>query len=272
MKKHGTTIFLILIFAVGLGLLLYPGISNRWNELHQSRAIASYSESVVNLKTEDKKKYINEAIQFNELLARRAGNQYLSKKELKEYENVLDITGTGIMAYIEIPSINVSLPVYHTVSDAVLQVAVGHMEWTSLPVGGKSTHCVLSGHRGLPSAKLFTNLDRLGIGDVFMLHFLDTTITYQVDLVLIVNPDDVSLLNIEEGKDLCTLVTCTPYGVNSHRLLVRGTRTENLEEVPDINVIAEAGRIEPLIIAPIVSAPLLLLLIIYVLIKYRKKK
>ncbi len=272
MKKYGTTILLIVIFALGMCLLLYPTVSNWWNEHHQSRAIASYSESIESLDKSKIDEFTVQANEFNRLIKSKGGLPHLSDEEMQIYESTLDITDTGIMAYIEIPVINVSLPVYHGVSDSVLQVAVGHLEWTSLPIGGESTHCVLSGHRGLPSAKLFTNLDKLGVGDIFMLHILDATITYQVEQVLIVEPKDISTLKIEEGKDLCTLVTCTPYGINSHRLLVRGTRIDNIEEAPVINVISEAGQIDPLIIAPIVAAPLLLLLLVYVMLKYRKKK
>lgn len=272
MKKHGTTILLIIILSLGIVLLLYPTVSNWWNQQHQSRAIASYSESIENLDEHQVDEFLTKANEFNQLIKSKHGLPFLSDEEMQRYEETLDITDTGVMAYIEIPILGVSLPVHHGVSESVLQIAVGHLEWTSLPIGGESTHCVLSGHRGLPSAKLFTNLDRLGVGDVFMLNILDSTITYQVDQVLIVEPKDISSLKIEEGKDLCTLVTCTPYGINSHRLLVRGTRIENLEETPVINVIAEAGQIEPLLIAPIVAAPLLLLLLIYVMLKYRKKK
>ncbi|MBR3767915.1 MAG: class C sortase [Clostridia bacterium] len=272
MKKHGTTVLLIIIFIVGMVLLLYPTLSNWWNEQHQSRAIASYSETIEKLDKSKIDEFITGAREFNQIIKSKRGLPSLTEDEMKIYNSVLDITNTGVMAYIEIPTIDVSLPVYHSVSDDVLQVAVGHIEWSSLPIGGESTHCVLSGHRGLPSAKLFTNLDRLVIGDIFMLHILDTTITYQVDQVLIVEPEDISTLKIDEGKDLCTLVTCTPYGINSHRLLVRGTRIDNIEEAPVINVISEAGQIDPLIIAPIVATPLLLMLLIYVLVKYRKKK
>lgn len=272
MKKHGTTILLILIFILGLGLLLYPSVSDWWNSQHQSKAIATYSENVSNLKEDEKAVFFENAKKFNQILTDRMGYQYLTQEELKEYESVLDVTGTGIMAYIEIPSIDVSLPIYHTVSESVLQIAVGHIEWTSLPVGGKSTHCVLSGHRGLPSAKLFTNLDKLAVGDVFMINTVGETITYQVDRILIVEPEDVSDLAIIEGEDLCTLVTCTPYGVNSHRLLVRGRRIANIEEAPVIIVTPEANQIDPLVIAPIVAAPMLLVLLVYVLVKYRKKK
>ncbi len=272
MKKHGSTILLFLIFALGMGLLLYPTVSNWWNNQHQSRAIASYSENVLKMDNSEKEAFIIKASEYNKMLIEGERNYFLSDEEADVYNTMLDITGTGIMSYIDIPSINVSLPVYHGVDDSVLQIAVGHLEWTSLPVGGESTHCVISGHRGLPSAKLFTNLDKLVEGDIFMLHTLDTTLTYQVDQILIVEPDELTSLGIIYGRDLCTLVTCTPYGINSHRLLVRGTRIENIEEAPVINVVSEAGQIDPLIIAPIVAAPILLVLLLYVLIKYRKKK
>lgn len=182
------------------------------------------------------------------------------------------MTGSGIMGYIEIPSIDVSLPIYHGVDEAVLQIAVGHIEGSSLPVGGLSTHCVISGHRGLPSAKLFTNLDQLVEGDVFVIRVLDETLTYEVDQIRIVEPTDLSALEREEGKDLCTLVTCTPYGVNSHRLLVRGHRIENLEESNSIRVTADATLIDPVIVAPIVAVPILLILLIWLLVHYRKRR
>ena len=175
------------------------------------------------------------------------------------------------MGYIEIPSISCTLPVYHGTSDAVLQIAVGHLDWTSLPVGGESTHCVLSGHRGLPSAKLFTDLDKVAVGDTFVLRILDEVLTYEVDQILIVEPHETEALLIEEGKDYCTLVTCTPYAINTHRILVRGERTENAAEAKNIRIVSEAAQIEPLIIAPIVAAPILLILFIMLLIPKNEK-
>lgn len=272
MKKHGTTVLLIIIFALGLCLLLYPSVSNWWNSSRQTKAIASYAETVNSLKEDTKLQMLEKASEFN--TRRREGGlyQYITQSELTEYYELLDVNDTGVMAYIEIPSIDVSLPIYHSVSDEVLQVAVGHIEWSSLPVGGESTHCVLSGHRGLPSAKLFTNLDKLVEGDVFMITVLGKTLTYQVDQILIVEPEDTQALNIVEGEDLCTLVTCTPYGINTHRLLVRGHRIENLEEDSPLIVPADANTVEPLLVAPVVAAPILLALLVYVLIKYRRKK
>ena len=185
---------------------------------------------------------------------------------------MLDVSGVGAMGYIEIPSIKCSVPIYHGTSDAVLQIAIGHLEWTSLPVGGESTHCVLSGHRGLPSAKLFTDLDKVMVGDVFVLRILDEILTYEVDQILIVNPDETQSLLIEDGKNLCTLVTCTPYGINTHRLLVRGHRIENIESAKTIRITADASQIEPMLIAPIVAAPILLVLLIVLLIPKKNKR
>lgn len=196
----------------------------------------------------------------------------LSEEDKGAYDTLLDISGTGVMGYIEIPTINISLPVYHGTEDAVLQIAVGHLEWSSLPVGGEDTHCVLSGHRGLPSAKLFTNLDKLVVGDKFVMRVLDEVLTYEVDQILIVEPTDVSTLIIEAGKDLCTLVTCTPYGFNSHRLLVRGHLIENQEEAQAIRVTSDAIQIEPLIVAPAVALPMLLVLLMILLVSGGKKK
>ena len=188
----------------------------------------------------------------------------LSEEDKGAYDTLLDISGTGVMGYIEIPTINISLPVYHGTEDAVLQIAVGHLEWSSLPVGGEDTHCVLSGHRGLPSAKLFTNLDKLVVGDKFVMRVLDEVLTYEVDQILIVEPTDVSTLIIEAGKDLCTLVTCTPY--------VRGHRIENQEEAQAIRVTSDAIQIEPLIVAPAVALPMLLVLLMILLVSGGKKK
>lgn len=273
-KKSGkfSTALLVFIFIVGIAIMLYPTVSDYWNSLHQSKAIATYSQSVSKLDENEYKQILEQAHWFNEYIQNNCIGGTLNDEQLEIYNEILDVSGTGIMGYIEIPSIDVSLPIYHTVDEDVLQIAVGHIEWSSLPVGGESTHCVLSGHRGLPSAKLFTNLDKLDEGDTFMLHVLNETLTYEVDQVLIVEPKDVSTLTVEQGKDLCTLVTCTPYGVNSHRMLVRGHRVENAKETPNVNVVSEATQIEPLLVAPVIAIPILLGLLIFVMIKYRKKK
>ena len=272
MKKKLTTILLILALFAGLSLLLYPTVSDYWNSLHASQAVADYAENVRNLEAEKYQQVLQDARNYNQRLPYKHTTFALSEEEKGAYDALLDISGTGVMGYIEIPSIDISLPVYHGTEEGVLQIAVGHLEWSSLPVGGADTHCVLSGHRGLPSAKLFTNLDKLVVGDKFIMRVLDEVLTYEVDQILIVEPTDVSTLIIEAGKDLCTLVTCTPYGINSHRLLVRGHRIENQEEAQAIRVTSDAIQIEPLIVAPAVALPMLLVLLVLLLVSGRKTK
>ncbi|MCI6060303.1 MAG: class C sortase [Dorea sp.] len=270
-KKNISTIILVLIFFVGLSLLLYPTISDYWNSFHQSRAIATYAEAVAELDDEDYEKMWQEAEAYNQKLSYQPNRWNLTEEEEEEYNRILNVGGTGIMGYIEIPEIKVSLPIYHGTDEGVLQIAVGHIPGSSLPVGGIGTHSVVSGHRGLPSAKLFTNLDELDEGDVFMIRVLDETLTYEVDKISIVEPDDLTGLEIDPELDLCTLVTCTPYGVNSHRLLVRGHRIPNLED-DSIRVTADAMQVDRLIVASAIAVPILLILIIWVLVHYRKKK
>ena len=270
-KRNWITPFLILILLVGLSLLLYPTVSDYWNSFHQSRAIASYAEDVAKLDTVQYDDLWKAAKKYNEALAKGDINYVLKDEQKEKYESLLNVSGTGVMGYIEIPSINCSLPIYHGTDEAALQIAVGHLEWTSLPTGGESTHCVLSGHRGLPSAKLFTDLDRLVEGDIFVLRVLDEVLTYEVDQILIVEPEETEDLQIEKGKDYCTLVTCTPYGINTHRLLVRGHRIENLEESGIVRATADAMQIQPLFVAPIVAIPMLLVLLIILLLPKKKK-
>ena len=272
MKKHLSTFLLIAVLLIGLSLLLYPTVSDYWNSLHQSRAITSYAEQVSNLNEDEYETIWAEANQYNLSLLNRSNSYTLTEQQEKEYDRLLNVGGNGEMGYIEIPSIKVSLPIYHGTNDSVLQHAIGHLEWSSLPVGGDSSHCVLSGHRGLPSAKLFTNLDQLAEGDIFILRVLDEVLTYEVDQILIVDPVDVEALQIEEGADYCTLVTCTPYGINTHRLLVRGHRIENLRESRTVYVTADAMQIEPLLVAPAVAMPILLVLLIILLLPKRQKK
>ena len=271
MKKHASTIILFVIFFIGLSLLLYPSFADWWNSFHQSRAIASYSQEVANMDDDRYEEIWNAAWAYNCSLVDRPNDFLLSEEQKQNYESLLNIGGNGIMGYIEIPKINVTLPVYHGTEESVLQIAVGHLEWTSLPVGGESSHCVVSGHRGLPSARLFTDLDQLVVGDTFLFRVLDEVLTYEVDQILIVDPDDTEALLIVEGEDLCTLVTCTPYGINSHRMLVRGHRVANAEEVKVKRVTADAIQIEPVIVAPLVAAPMLLVLLIGLLIPKPKK-
>lgn len=263
--NHITTIVLVLILLVGLSLLLYPSVSDYWNSFHSSRAISAYAEDVANLDEAQYEEMWSAARAYNRALAERSTNFALSDAQKEEYEKLLDISGVGIMGYLEIPELNMSLPIYHGTEESVLQIAAGHLEWSSLPVGGESSHCVISGHRGLPSAKLFTDLDKLQEGDVFVLRVLDEVLTYEVDQIRVVEPSQVSDLEIVEGSDLCTLVTCTPYGINTHRLLVRGHRIENIQESQTIRVTSDAMQIEPLIVAPIVATPVLLLLLVLLL-------
>lgn len=272
-KRTGSpiTLLLILILLAGVSLLLYPTVSDYWNSFHQSRAIASYAEQVANIDDAQYEELWDAAQDYNQSLLHRPNDLLLSDEQQEIYKSLLDFGGNGIMGYIEIPMIDVMLPIYHGTKESVLQIAVGHLDWTSLPVGGAGSHCVLSGHRGLPSARLFTDLDKLKVGDVFMLHVLNEILTYEIDQILIVEPQDTDPLLIEPGKDLCTMITCTPYGINSHRMLVRGHRIESQEEQKDIRITADAVRIEPLMVAPFVAVPILLVLLIILLLPKQKK-
>ena len=272
MKKHGTTIILLLVLIAGLSLLLYPTLSDWWNSLIQSRAVASYVEAVANIDEEQYNRLWEDAQNYNSSLTIGNNAHKLNKEQKEIYNSCLDIGGLGIMGYIEIPSIGATMPIYHGTDGSLLQVAIGHLEWTSLPVGGESTHCVVSGHRGLPSARLFTDIDKLVEGDLFMLCVLNEILTYEVDQILVVKPENVDALQIVKGEDLCTLVTCTPYGVNSHRLLVRGHRVENQEVAQTVRVTANATQIEPAIVAPVLAIPMLLALLIGVMIPKPKRR
>lgn len=272
MKKDKTTIILVLVLIFGLCLLLYPSLSDYWNSFHQSRAIASYVETVANINDSTYENMIEEAREYNKRLYNNGDRWHMTPEETEEYNSELDITNTGVMGYIEISKINVQLPIYHGMDEGILQVAIGHFPGSSLPVGGTNTHCVISGHRGLPSAKLFTNLDKLVEGDTFVVRVLDETMTYEVDQISIVLPNEIENLAFEEGQDLFTLVTCTPYGVNTHRLLVRGHRVDNADDSDDIRVTADAMQIEPIIVAPIVAVPILSVLFIILMTRTGKKK
>ena len=271
-KRRFSTVILILVFLAGLSLLLYPTVSDYWNSFHQSHAIAQYAEEVANLDNSAYDRLWADAIAYNQTLTTLPNRYATDNPAHADYESLLNVSGNGILGYIEIPTVDCALPIYHGTDEAVLQIAVGHIEGSSLPTGGAGTHCVLSGHRGLPSARLFTDLDKLVVGDLFLLRVLDETLTYEVDQILIVDPDDVSALEIEPGRDLCTLVTCTPYGINTHRLLVRGHRVENQEEAKSIRVTADAMQIEPMIVAPLVAVPILFILLITLLVTTRRKK
>lgn len=267
-KKSGSasTIVLVAIFFVGLIILLYPTVSDFWNEKRQSQAIVNYDDLIVDLTPEDHSRLFSQAKAYNDKL-RRMSYPFLDHKSIvDEYYDTLDVNGNGMIGYVTVEKIKVQLPIYHGTSDKVLNSAVGHVEGSSLPIGGESTHSVLSAHRGLPSAKLFTNLNKLETGDVFTVSILDRTVTYRVDLIQVVLPEETEALSLVHGEDLCTLVTCTPYGINTHRLLVRGTRIENAEPERVINIATEAYMIDPLIVTPAVAAPMLALLLIYLII------
>ena len=271
MKKHLSTIFLVLILFLGVAILLYPTVSDYWNSFHQSRAIASYIEQIENIDPADYEEEWKRAREYNATLLQKGNRFKLTEEEYAEYETMLNLTGSGIMGYIEIPKIDCTLPIYHGTDEAVLQIAVGHLEGTSLPTGDIGNHTVLSGHRGLPSAKLFTDLDQMEEGDLFVIRVLEEIMTYEVDQILIVLPEELDALAIDPREDYCTLVTCTPYGINSHRLLVRGHRTENQEMEKIIKVVADATQVKPLLVAPALAAPMLLVLLIWMMVSTRRK-
>lgn len=271
-KNKKTTILLFLVLFAGLSLLLYPSVSDYWNSFRQTRAIAAYIENVAELDDDSYDELWREAQEYNVSLSRSDSRFFPREEEEEVYKELLNVAGNGIMGYVEIPSIDVSLPVYHGTDDEILQVAVGHIEGSSLPVGGEGTHSVISGHRGLPSAKLFTDLDQMTEGDVFMLHVLDETLTYQVEQIHIVEPEDLSFLEIREGEDWCTLITCTPYGVNSHRLLVQGRRIENQGTASFGRVTADAVLMDRELVAVVLAIPVLIVLLLWVLFCPHKKE
>lgn len=270
MKKHMTTILLMIMFLIGLGVMLYPAVSDYWNSRVQSRVIANYESEIENMEDADYEGFFDEAEGYNAQI-RQISFPLMNDHQVEGYEDILNVDGTGIIGYLKIEKLHVELPIYHGTSPAVLNMAVGHLQGSSLPIGGKSTHAVLSAHRGLPSAKLFSDLDQLEPGDTFTVTVLDRILTYQVDQIRIVLPSEVEDLYVTEGKDYCTLVTCTPYGINTHRLLVRGERVDRQQILGSVTVADEAPPIDPVIVAPIVAAPMLLCLLIALLLKYRKR-
>ena len=267
MRNRIVNFILVVMLLTGLGLVLYPSFSDYWNSFHQSQVIAHYAEDIANIDVDKYETVLEAANEWNRRLA--AGEiidkKTLTDEELAEYNDVLDPLGTGMIGYIEIPSISCFLGIYHGTSEAVLQIATGHLEWSSLPVGGESTHAVISGHRGLPRAKLFTDLDKLKPGDQFEIFILGETYTYAVDQINIVEPSDMSTLSVIPGGDYVTLVTCTPYGINTHRLLVRGTRVETIVD-NTLHFTSEAMQIDTILVAAVLSIPIILLLIIYIFI------
>ena len=266
MKKSKIGFLLVLMLFIGVCVLLYPSVSQYWNTKTQSRAVANYQDILASIKPEDYTAYFDVANQYNRDLA-ALPFPLTDFDQLTNYEATLNVSGTGVMGFITIPKIGIELPIYHSVRSEVLNIACGHVEGTSLPIGGESTHAVLSAHRGLPHAKLFTDLDKMELGDTFTITVLNQTSTYQVDQIMVVRPEEINDIQIIEGEDLCTLLTCTPYGINSHRLLVRGARIQNA--APMLYVTSNAYRIDSLVATPVVAAPILLILLIALMIKYR---
>lgn len=268
MRKRKTTIIMIIFFFIGLLTLFYPSLSNYYNEKKQSRMISNYENIINGNNFIDFEKEKESAINYNIALS-KIKEPLLNYDRLNNYYDLLNINKDGMMGYITIEKIKVELPIYHGTSNEVLNSSVGHIEGSSLPIGGLTTHSVLSAHRGLPSAKLFTNLDRLEIGDTFKITILDEVLTYQVDKIVIVKPNNRDNIKIEENKDYITLLTCTPYGINTHRLLVRGVRIENAKKKSYITT--EGFKINNLIVVPILSTPIILLLLIITIIKPVKR-
>ena len=289
-KKHRVSnLALVLILLTGAAIMAYPAFSEYWNGMHQSRAIMGYAQRVAELTNEEYESIWSSALEYNERLT-KLPNRWLVEhdEDLKaDYETQLNADGTGNMGYITIPKINVNLPLYHGTSDSVLQTSIGHIAGTSLPAGSPHTneedflipdfasHCVLSGYRGMPSARLFSDLDALEVGDVFYMTILDQTLTYEVDRITVILPEETEELEIVPGKDLCTLMTCTPYGINTHRLLVRGSRIENEKKKLNVRIIADGLRIDPMYVAPFIAVPVLILMVLWVLVmtgKWRKSR
>ena len=262
-------IALVVVMIIGLIIVLYPAFSNWWNERHTTKAIATYIEEVEKIDDSGKQEMIDRAVAYNKKLS--SLDFSLTDEEYAEYESILDVSGTGIMGYIQIPVINVNLPIYHGTEETILSIAVGHIAGSALPVGGKGTHAVLSGHRGLPSAKLFSDLDLLKEGDIFTISILDQVLTYQIDQIHIVLPEEISDLAISQNEDYVTLVTCTPYGVNTHRILVRGRRIDNIKDMSSIVVNSEAVRISPSIVILVIAVPLIIIAMIISFLIPRKK-
>ena len=262
-------IILVLVMVIGLSIILYPAFSNWWNEKHTTKAIATYIEEVEKIDDSGKQEMIDEAVQYNTKLS--SLDFTLTDEEYAEYESILDVSGTGIMGYIQIPVINVNLPIYHGVEESILSIATGHIAGSAFPVGGTGTHAVLSGHRGLPSAKLFSDLDLLKEGDIFTISVLDEVLTYQVDQIHIVLPEEISDLAINPNEDYVTLITCTPYGVNTHRILVRGRRVENIKDMSLVVVNSEAVRISPTIVILAIAVPIIVIAMIISFLIPKKK-
>ncbi len=267
MKGKLLNIVLVLILLVGIGLVAYPTFSDMWNKAHTSHAVSRYNDQVKEIDTSEAEAEIEKARSYNETLYEAADKGTFIEQHMEEYNSLLNVGDSGIMGYVEIPAITVTLPIYHGTSDEVLQIAAGHLDWSSLPVGGENTHSIISGHRGLPSARLFTDLDSLQEGDTFAVHVYHEVYYYQVDDISVILPEEVQALLPTAGQDYCTLLTCTPYGINSHRLLVRGRRIFPTFE--DVEVSADAQEVSSILIS---GGLALLVLIIGILGDRRRMK
>lgn len=268
MNRKKFKIVLFIIFFVGIFILLYPFISQYWNSNVQSKIVMDYKNNLEEI--EDYSHIFEAASVYNEQLASMK-YPFVEYKKLSTYNNIININNNGMIGYIQIDKLDLELPIYHGTSSSILNVAVGHLEGSSLPIGGDSTHSVLAAHRGLPSSELFTNITKLEIGDIFIINVLDRVMTYQIDNIVIVEPNDISELEIISGKDYVTLLTCTPYGLNFHRLLVRGIRIETKEE-ENIIITSEAYRIDKDIVTFMMTIPILIILIIYIVFRPIKKE
>jgi len=273
MRKLLLPAVFIVFFLIGLSVLLYPLVSDYINSRNQSRVVENYFSNLQNLSEQDYAELFDAAHEYNRLLRRKNNRFVFSGEELEQYYSLLNPNANRVMGVLEIDLINVRLPIYHSTDEGALQIGTGHLEGTSLPVGGIGTHSVITGHRGLPSSTLLSNLDGLVKGDTFVLRILNETLTYMVDRILIVEPHDTSSLAIDPDMDYCTLITCTPYGINSHRLLVRGYRTDNIEPgaaPPKRTVVTEASRFNITRVALIFLSPLLIILPVFLFIRCRK--
>ncbi|MCC8131973.1 MAG: class C sortase [Oscillospiraceae bacterium] len=271
-KRSWATFGLTLVLLLGLAIVIYPSFSNWWNSRVQSRAMASYDEAVSSMSEADYSEYFEAAYAYNEAIAKLGSATSISNPGLIEgYSNILNVSGTGVMGYITIEKIGVELPIYHGTSASVLQIAAGHLEGTSLPVGGESTHAVISAHRGLPSATLFTHLDQMEVGDTFTITILNEVLTYEVDQISIIYPNELETIYIEDGQDYVTLMTCTPYGINTQRLMVRGHRIETEAAKKTIKVTAEAYKIDTILVSVCVAIPMVIILFIIVSLPRKKK-
>ena len=269
----------LIVLLVAFSVLLYPTFSSYLNEKNGSKVVSYYDEESVKLSKAEKEQMLEEARAYNkEMLGNIDLIDPFSQEDVEidaRYEGLLNVDGSGMMGYIRIPKINIELPIYHGTSEAVLQTGVGHFWGTSLPVGGESTHTVLTGHRGLPTKTLFTNMDKLEVGDIFYIKVLDETLAYQIDQILTVLPEETDGLSIESGKDYATLVTCTPFAINTHRLLVRGERIpyeEATKQEPDTNIKPELSFTAKVLIVTIIVIFIGLMIAVIYSIRDRKRR